>query len=197
MMTPMMRSSQMPTTSTPKPIRWLLPTILVALVLAVLVTLFLLSGKNNLSAGKAEHTAAGLQYRNAGRVIALTVPGSWAPRPRSKEAVSFGGSNGCSVSVLSHLMFVPTSVYQRSVQLGITKTHPGQVYAPDNSWHGSERPDGAVHADLKEENGEIISQNYIHFRRGASVISLIETWPGRAVDCPAQMAEIEESFHLD
>lgn len=110
---------------------------------------------------------------------------------------SFAGKNGCSVNVLSHLMFVPTSVYQRSVQIVITKAYPGQVYMPDSSWQGSERPDGAVHADLKAHNGTTVSQNYIHFRRGISVVSLIESWPARALDCPAQMAVIEKSFHLD
>lgn len=131
-----MTDSPMPPKAPSKRNRWILPTILLVLVFAVLVILFALSGRSNLADGTTEQTAAGLQYESAVNGITLTVPGSWAPKPRSREAVSFAGSNGCSLSVLSHLMLFPTSVYERSVQSVITKTHPGQVYVPDDSWQG-------------------------------------------------------------
>lgn len=83
----MMTDSLMAARSTPQRNKLILPTMSIVLTLAVLVILFKLSGHSNLANGTTEQTAAGLQYRNAGSGITLTIPASWASRPRWGEAV--------------------------------------------------------------------------------------------------------------
>lgn len=167
------------------------------LIVIVIVVLLALSGHSNITGGATEQTAGGLEYRNPVRGITVTAPPSWVVRPSQTKAVALSSRSGCSVLILSHLVFIPTSAYERGVEVDITETHVGQTYSPYTSWQGSRQPDIAVHADLRHSGGTMVAQNYIHFRKGTSIVSLIETLPSLSEGCPAQIASIERSFRLD
>lgn len=166
-------------------------------IILTAVVVFALTGRNNLGGGSAEQAPSGLVYRNTRHNLAFTMPSSWTRKEYNTEAIDFMGSAGCSVAVLSHFVLIPTSAYENSIEIAITHTHPGQRYTAYTLWQGSVPPDSAVHADLQESTGSMVSQNYIHFRRGVSIISLIETLPFPTASCQAQLAPIEKSFQLD
>lgn len=191
-------SSSSPTTSmSPRRSTRLALILTGAAIMLTLLGVFALSGRSDLHGGSFEQTPAGLVYRNTGHDISFTMPPFFVRKEYRTEAADFMGKGGCSVGIMSHLVLLPMSVYEHSIEHLISRTHPGQLFTEYALWQGSVQPDIAVHTDLKQPSGRIVSQNYIHFRRGVSVISLIETLPSQTTDCSGQLAPVEKSFHLD
>ena len=184
-------------TSSKRTPRTILILVAITIVLTIVV-LIALTGHNSLGgASSFQKTPIGIQYRNPDPGLTFVVPPSWARIVASSEADTFAGSGGCRFVVLSHLVFIPTSTYAGVLDHLIARTHPGQTFVPYTSWQGSPQPDSADRAELKQPSGMIVTQNYIQFRRGASVVSLIESLPSQTIGCQAQITSIEKNFHLD